>query len=109
MTTESRPSIHEVLEEIEIQKRRAGDRGDNWHLDKTMSVGHIITTLVALGAFIGFAVTQDRRVTTLEQHDLQNQKDHVNRDSDIRERLGEMKVEQKEQRAILEELRLRRK
>lgn len=73
-----------------------------WHLDKTVSVGHIVTTLTALALFIGWAIVQDRRMTTLEVHDHQNTKEHNEKDIDLKEMRAEIKAEFKEIRAILD-------
>lgn len=43
----------------------------HWHLDRSFSIGHIITTVVALFSFIYWAMKQEARLTTLEQHDIQ--------------------------------------
>lgn len=43
------------------------DRRD-WHLEKSVSVGHIVTTLVAAGSFFVWAMRQESRLTTLENH-----------------------------------------
>lgn len=75
-----------------------------WHLDKTVSVGHIFTTISAMALFIGWAVILDRRITTLEIHDMQNTKDHREENGDLKERLNELKSELKEQRKMLERL-----
>lgn len=91
-----------VTTDNEIAKLRG------WHLDRSVSVGHLLTTLAVAVSFVGFAIAQDRRLTTLELHDMQNQKDHKEQDIGLREKLSELKTEQKEQRQLLEQILRRR-
>lgn len=46
-----------------------------WHLDKTFSISHIITTASAIGAAFIFASKLDTRVTLLEQSDATRQRE----------------------------------
>lgn len=55
---------HESCAAIEQDRR-------HWHLDRSFSIGHILTTLVALCSFIYWAMKQESRLTALEQHDIQ--------------------------------------
>ena len=45
------------------QRRRYEDQ---WHLDKRLNVGHIITTIALVGAMMGIWADMDKRVTRLE-------------------------------------------
>jgi len=40
-----------------------------WHLKKEVSVGHIVTTLLLLGAVVGYANQLSARVSVLETKD----------------------------------------
>lgn len=46
------------------RRRRAYD--NQWHLDKRLNVGHILTTILIIFSFMAWANTQDKRITTLE-------------------------------------------
>ena len=46
-----------------------------WHLDRTVSLSHIITTASAIGAALMFASKLDTRVSLLEQASTQQQKE----------------------------------
>lgn len=46
-----------------------------WHLDRTVSLSHIITTVSAIGAALIFASKLDTRVSLLEQSATQQQRD----------------------------------
>lgn len=39
----------------------------NWHLDKTLNVSHLLTTLVIAGSLFAYANNMDRRVAILEE------------------------------------------
>ena len=40
---------------------------NEWHIDKRVSVGHLITTLMLAGAIFAWAVKQDQRLTRIEE------------------------------------------
>lgn len=46
-----------------------------WHLDRTVSLSHIITTVSAIGAALIFASKLDTRVSLLEQSSAQQQRE----------------------------------
>ena len=50
----------------------------HWHLDKTLNVSHLLTTLVIAGSLFAYANNMDRRVAILEEkmqaQAVQNQK-----------------------------------
>ena len=37
-----------------------------WHLDKSVSVGHILTTVLMIGGFVVWMMSQSDRITKLE-------------------------------------------
>lgn len=39
----------------------------HWHLDKTLNVSHLLTTLVIAGSLFAYANNMDRRVAVLEE------------------------------------------
>lgn len=43
---------------------------ERWHLTKSVSIAHILSTLVLAGALIGYAMMQDQRLTRLEERSV---------------------------------------
>ena len=39
----------------------------HWHLDKTLNISHLLTTLVIAGSLFAYASNMDRRVAILEE------------------------------------------
>ena len=39
----------------------------HWHLDKTLNISHLLTTLVIAGSLFAYANNMDRRVAILEE------------------------------------------
>jgi hypothetical protein len=69
-----------------------------WHLDKTVGVTHLITTLTIVVSVLAWANTIDKRITLIEaeaqhQRETDNRQDAVLRESlaAIRDTLREMK------------------
>lgn len=48
------------------------EKSKHFHLDRSISIGHIITTIVAVGTFFAWALKQESRMTALEQHAIQS-------------------------------------
>jgi hypothetical protein len=77
-------------------EKRVDRRG--WHLDKTVGVTHLITTLTIVVSVLAWANTIDKRITLIEaeaqhQRETDNRQDAVLRESlaAIRDTLREMK------------------
>lgn len=47
---------------------------DQWHLDKRLNVGHILTTMTLVGAILSIWSDMDKRVTRLEVQQEQTQR-----------------------------------
>ena len=45
---------------------------EQWHLDKSVSVGHILTTVIMIGAFMVWMMAQSSRITKLETQQTYN-------------------------------------
>lgn len=76
------------------QRRRIDDQ---WHLDKRLSVSHIVATVTLLAMGAGVYIDIDNRVTRLEvtaEHTASMVAGSVNR---IEGQLGDLKFEVKEQ------------
>lgn len=50
------------------------DEDNGWHLDKRVSVGHIVTTAVVIVSFVVWANTLDKRIALNENAIKQNEK-----------------------------------
>lgn len=80
----------------------------SWHLDKSVSIGHIVTTLVAVGAFVAWAMRQENRIATVETITKQNTLSIEVEKADRKDLKNEIRAELREIRALLEEMRRRR-
>lgn len=65
----------------------------HWHLDKTLNVSHLLTTLVVAGSLFAYANNMDKRVAILEEkmqvQAMQNQQSAA----DVKELASEVKHE----------------
>ena len=65
----------------------------HWHLDKTLNVSHLLTTVVIAGSLFAYANNMDRRVAILEEkmqaQAMQNQQSAA----DVKELASEVKHE----------------
>lgn len=64
-----------------------------WRLERSINVGHILTTLALAGAVFGYAVKMDQRLTVLEtqvtqQRDIDSKQDRYV--SDVRQDLKDI-------------------
>ena len=65
----------------------------HWHLDKTLNVSHLLTTVVIAGSLFAYANNMDRRVAILEEK-MQVQSQENKRASDeVRELAADVKHE----------------
>ncbi|MBA8735331.1 hypothetical protein HA051_08260 [Chromobacterium vaccinii] len=47
------------------------DRAGGWRFDKRINLGDVLTTLALVGTLAGFMLTLDRRLTVLEEKQVQ--------------------------------------
>ena len=52
-------------------------RGRQWHLDKSISVGHLLTTLLIAGSVFTWALKIDTRISIIETKQEQSKEDRV--------------------------------
>ena len=57
-----------------------------WHLEKSVSVGHIVTTIVVAGSMLMWAMTVEKRVSIIEsatviQTKIDDRQDQSNREA----------------------------
>jgi hypothetical protein len=62
----------------------------HWHLDKTVSVTHLISTVIGITTIAIFLSKQDTRLTLLEQVTTSQQRDATDFKSTVREDLREI-------------------
>lgn len=80
-----------------------------WHLDKSVSVGHLVSTAVAIAVFVGWAINQENRVTKIEERVAAALANNAEETSERKALKDEIKADLKEIRSILEQLRDRRR
>jgi len=51
----------------EHEKETRPEWGVNWHLDKRVNIGHLLTTFVIAGSLFIYVQQQDTRLTILEE------------------------------------------
>lgn len=67
------------------------DTNNSWHLEKTVSVGHIITTLTVAGSVLIWALHMDTRVSLLELSRDVGQANDARIETQVKEGLIEIK------------------
>lgn len=74
-----------------------------WHLDKNVSVGHVVTTVVFLVAGISWAINNEGRMRDIESAATYNEKrltrveqTQINQAEWIQNKLEQIRVEQRE-------------
>lgn len=80
----------------------------SWHLEKSVSIGHIITTIAVMGSFIAWAMKQENRMATIESATKQNTAAIESEKADRKDLKNEIRSELREIRALLEGMRGRR-
>lgn len=76
-----------------------------WHLDRSVSIGHILTTLATAAALIAWAMRQENRMATLETASRTAQSALEREESERKELKTEIRQELREIRALLESKR----
>ena len=67
------------------------ERTGNWHLDKTLSLSHILTTLLMAGSIFYWANAMDKRVTVIETNSSHYDKDATAQAAAVRDNISEIK------------------
>lgn len=65
----------------------------NWHLDKTLNVSHLLTTLVIAGSLFAYANNMDRRVAILEEKMQVQVQENSRSAAEVRELAADVKHE----------------
>ena len=65
----------------------------HWHLDKTLNVSHLLTTLVIAGSLFAYANNMDRRVAILEEKMQVQAQENTRSGAEVRELAADVKPE----------------
>ena len=65
----------------------------HWHLDKTLNVSHLLTTLVIAGSLFAYANNMDRRVAILEEKMQVQAAENQRSQTEVKELAGDVKHE----------------
>ena len=65
----------------------------HWHLDKTLNVSHLLTTLVIAGSLFAYANNMDRRVAILEEKMQVQAQENTRSGAEVRELAADVKHE----------------
>lgn len=68
------------------------DERKEWHLDKNVSLGHLITTLTFAASVMFWAMSMDTRVTVLERELAHSQAADERMEKELKESLIEVKA-----------------
>ncbi len=71
-----------MIEDISTVDYQGKERRQGWHVDKTVSISHVLTTVTILIAGIWYMVDQDKRIAANAQnisHNLESIKQQENR------------------------------
>ena len=71
----------------------------HWHLDKTLNLSHLLTTLVIAGSLFAYAGGMDKRVAVLEAQVLAQKQANEQARNDVRELINDVKFEVRALRA----------
>ena len=65
----------------------------HWHLDKTLNVSHLLTTVVIAGSLFAYANNMDRRVAILEEKMQVQAQENSRSAAEVRELAADVKHE----------------
>ena len=65
----------------------------HWHLDKTLNVSHLLTTVVIAGSLFAYANNMDRRVAILEEKMQVQAQENMRSSAEVRELAADVKHE----------------
>ena len=65
----------------------------HWHLDKTLNVSHLLTTVVIAGSLFAYANNMDRRVAILEEKMQVQAQENMRSGAEVRELAADVKHE----------------
>ena len=65
----------------------------HWHLDKTLNVSHLLTTVVIAGSLFAYANNLDRRVAILEEKMQVQAQENMRSGAEVRELAADVKHE----------------
>ena len=65
----------------------------HWHLDKTLNVSHLLTSVVIAGSLFAYANNMDRRVAILEEKMQVQAQENLRSGAEVRELAADVKQE----------------
>lgn len=65
----------------------------HWHLDKTLNVSHLLTTIVIAGSLFAYANNMDRRVAILEEKMQAQAMQNSQSQAEVKELAADVKYE----------------
>lgn len=65
----------------------------HWHLDKTLNVSHLLTTLVVAGSLFAYANNMDKRVAILEEKMQVQASENQRSQTEVKELAADVKHE----------------
>ena len=66
-------------------------RVQHWHLEKSISIGHIVTTIAIAGSVMAWAMSMDTRVSIVETQIKYSANENQKSEANFREGVGEIK------------------
>jgi len=76
----------------------------SWHLDKTLNISHILTTLVIAGSLFAYAGGMDKRVAVLEEKMQAQANVNMQSNQAVRDLATDVKQELRSMRELLMQL-----
>lgn len=71
----------------------------HWHLDKTLNLSHLLTTVVIAGSLFAYAGGMDKRVAVLEEQMTTQKQANEQARNDVRDLINDVKFEVRALRA----------
>ena len=82
----------------------------HWHLDRTLNISHIMTTIAIAGSVFMYATSMDKRVAVLEEKITAQAQANQQAQQDIKTLAGDVKFELRQLRSeIMEAMKEARK
>lgn len=82
-----------------MDKQQHYEERRHWHLDKTLNLSHLLTTLVIAGSLFMYAGGMDKRVAVLEAQVVSQKQANEQARNDVRELINDVKFEVRALRA----------
>ena len=74
-------AVNKLIKGVVMEDKR------NWHLEKSISIGHILTTVVVAGSLVTWLMHQESRVAVLESENIHNLRFHTTMETHLQNSL----------------------